>query len=88
MENKKDQKKHDRQNQEQNEEANPQSTLMRNASEEEIDTLRYQLKDIVKNPDWSNKIKILFQLNEEDKKTLDVSDSSEALQKKILKLAE
>ena len=85
MENKKDQKKQDHQNQEQYEETN---TLMRNASEEEIDTLRYQLKDIVKNPDWSNKIKILLQLNEEDKKTLDVSDSSEALQKKILKLAE
>ena len=85
MENKKDQKKQDHQNQEQYEETN---TLMRNASEEEIDTLRYQLKDIVKNPDWSNKVKILLQLNEEDKKTLDVSDSSEALQKKILKLAE
>ena len=85
MENKKDQKKQDHQNQEQYEETN---TLMRNASEEEIDTLRYQLKDIVKNPDWSNKVKILLQLNEEDKKTLDVSDSSESLQKKILKLAE
>ena len=88
MENKKDTKKQENQNLEQNGEANPQSTLMRNASEEEIDTLRYQLKDIVKNPDWSNKIKILFQLNEEDKKTIDVSDSSEALQKKILRLAE
>ena len=85
MENKKDQKKQDHQNQEQYEETN---TLMRNASEEEIDTLRYQLKDIVKNHDWSKKIKILLQLNEEDKKTLDVSDSSESLQKKILKLAE